>query len=201
MAQNDPEAFGQVYDEYYPKIFKYIYYRVGNKNIAEDLTSETFFQALKNLWRYKFMMRPFASWLYKIAMTQIALYYRATKKYCALSLEECPDIIHTVSFASEMQASMDADADGKKIVDLLKELKTDEQNAIILKYFEERSIEEISVILHLKVNTVKSHLHRGLKKLQIKLLEKPYIVSYESSYGKQAQGNGSDSQKRSISIQ
>ena len=201
MAQNNPEAFGLIYDEYYTKIFKYIYYRVGNKDVAEDLTSETFFQALKNLWRYKFMMRPFASWLYKIAMTQIALYYREAKKYCALSLEECPDIIHTSLIAGEMQTSMDSEADGKKIVALLKELKIHEQDAIILKYFEEKSMEEIASILHVKINTVKSHLHRGLKKLQIKLQEKPNLVSYESSYRKQVQGNGSDSQRRSISIQ
>ena len=47
QAQKDPEVFAKLYDEYYPKIFGYILKRVANFEIAQDITSETFFKALK----------------------------------------------------------------------------------------------------------------------------------------------------------
>jgi len=51
-AKNDPEAFGELYDEYYPKIFGYILKRTANIEVAQDVTSEVFFKALKNIEKF-----------------------------------------------------------------------------------------------------------------------------------------------------
>ena len=66
-AQRSPEVFGQIYDEYYYQIFGYIFKRVAVLEIAQDITSETFLKAFKNLWGFRWQNVPFSAWLYRIA--------------------------------------------------------------------------------------------------------------------------------------
>ena len=66
----DPEAFGVLYERYVSKIYRYIYYRTGNRNDAEDLTAKTFHRALKSISRYVDRGAPFTAWLYRIARYQ-----------------------------------------------------------------------------------------------------------------------------------
>ncbi|MCD6550128.1 sigma-70 family RNA polymerase sigma factor, partial [bacterium] len=86
-AQKEPEAFGKFYDKYYPQIFGYILKRVVDLEIAQDITSETFFKALKNLWKFRWKNISFCAWLYRIANNEIANYFRKNKKY-SISLDE-----------------------------------------------------------------------------------------------------------------
>lgn len=179
-AQKDPEAFGVIYDAFYQKIFRYIYYRVGSKDIAEDLVAETFFQTLKNIWRFRFFSNPFSSWLYRIAITQVAQYYRQKKKYCALAMEECPELMNLPHESAKTDFhEIEIEKDAITLHSFFKILKEDEQNALTLRYFEEKSIQEISQILRMKENTVKSHIRRGLIHLRELYLKEHEPLSYE----------------------
>lgn len=182
-AKKDPEAFGVLYDFYYSKIVRFIWFRTQNTEIAQDLTSETFFQALKNLWRYRFMRRPFSSWIYKIATTQVALYYRQKKKYCAVALEECPEILMASHNTAQAHPSLDLDKekDAQWLHIHLARLRDIWQNVLVLRYFEEKSIEEISKILHLKPNTVKSHLRRALLALHDMYIQQRSHFVYDAT--------------------
>lgn len=169
QAKKDPEAFGQIYDAYYSKIFRYIFHRTGDRELAQDLTSETFFQALKNLWRYRFQRKPFSAWLYRIALVRVALYYREKRKYLSISIEECPEILH----ATNPEASR-IYTEGITQEDHLQEVRSvmnavlneKEQEVITLRYFEGLTIQEISQVMQMKENTVKSHIRRSLIKLR-----------------------------------
>ena len=70
-AQKDPEAFTQLYDEYYSQIFGYVLKRVADLMIAQDITSETFFKTLKKLWQFRWKNIPFSAWLYRITNNEI----------------------------------------------------------------------------------------------------------------------------------
>ena len=59
----DPDALAEVYDQYAPRIYNYIYYRVGNQHDAEDLTARTFYRALDHIGRYVNRGAPFSAWL------------------------------------------------------------------------------------------------------------------------------------------
>jgi RNA polymerase sigma-70 factor (ECF subfamily) len=52
QAQKDPDVFAKLYDQYYPKIFGYVLWRTPNLEAAQDITSETFFKALRKLWQF-----------------------------------------------------------------------------------------------------------------------------------------------------
>ena len=67
-AKNDTEAFGKLYDRHYSQIFGYVLRRTASIEIAQDVTSEVFFKALKNLGQFHWRGTPFPSWLYRIAV-------------------------------------------------------------------------------------------------------------------------------------
>jgi len=170
QAKKDPEAFGRLYDKYYPQIYGFILKRTGNVEVAQDLVSETFFAAVKNIWRYKITNRPFKAWLYKIAVAQIGQYYRNKKTVCEITLDESPELIASKEYNSDSQAIENEEITEVKLLqkevhELLLKLPDVQHTIIILRYFENRKVKDIARILDLKENTVKSHLRRSLKKL------------------------------------
>lgn len=176
QSQKDPEAFGQIFDHYYPQIYGFILKRTGSDEIAKDLASETFFQALKNIWRYRITNRPFSAWLYKIAVTQIAQYYRNKGKYCEVTIDNCPELVaHEVynsdTSLKESDTKKQEKAVFKHVHAMLLKLSDIQHTIIIMKYFEQKKIRDIAQTLDMKENTVKSHLRRGLQKLEKHLIQ------------------------------
>ena len=173
-AQTDPETFGRLYDTYYQPVFGFLYSRTGRSEVAKDLTSETFFQALKNLHRYK--SRPgasFKSWLFAIAVAQIGNYYRSRSRFLEVTTDEAPEII----------AHDDFRPDAYRMGEMRLSFRTnrvaaahDEQTQSTTSgYFDlallpHMSVPEIAATLHMKEGTIKSHIHRALKKLQVLML-------------------------------
>jgi RNA polymerase sigma-70 factor (ECF subfamily) len=88
QAQKNPDAFAELYDVYYPKIFGYVLRRTANLEAAQDITSETFFKALKKLWQFCWRNISFSSWLYKIAANEVNQYFRKAEYKKSVSLEE-----------------------------------------------------------------------------------------------------------------
>ncbi|HYL07507.1 MAG TPA: sigma factor, partial [Candidatus Udaeobacter sp.] len=71
-AKRDPRQFGALYDRFFQQIYRFVYSRVREQTAAEDVTSEVFMKALKAMPRYQDTGRPFAAWLYQIAVNAIA---------------------------------------------------------------------------------------------------------------------------------
>src|SRR5881398_3271525 len=85
-AKEDPDAFGALYDRYFPQIYRFAYSRVRDQSLAEDVTSEVFFKALRNIKRYTYSGHPFSSWLYQITLNAVADHYRG--QHGEVELEE-----------------------------------------------------------------------------------------------------------------
>ena len=175
-AQTDPETFGRLYDTYYQPVFGFLYSRTGRSEVAKDLTSETFFQALKNLHRYK--SRPgasFKSWLFAIAVAQIGNYYRSRSRFLEVTTDEAPEIIAHDDFRPDVAYRMGEDAaELQGQIELLRrmmnKLNQRLQDILTLRFFSHMSVPEIAATLHMKEGTIKSHIHRALKKLQVLML-------------------------------
>lgn len=176
-AKEDAEAFGRLYDKYYESIFRYIHHRTLDQALTEDLTSNTFFAALRHIGRYRWKQIPFGAWLYRIATNEIQMHYRRQKSVVAssvqnsaLSVSECSEIME--EYALLHQAIL--------------KLKPIYQTVITLRFLEEKTIMEISQITGRKVGTVKSQIHRGVEQLR-RILEQKGILSPKR---KKEQGNG-----------
>ena len=167
-AQKDPEVFVKFYDQYYSRIFGYVLKRIANFEIAQDITSETFFKALKKLWQFRWRNISFSAWLYRIANNEIANYYRKNK-HKPVSLEKIPEPIAVCNPSTEI---IEAEEELKKHQDFLRiqekisKFPIKYQEVIALRFFEKKKIKEIAEILGKKEGTIKSLLHRGLEKLK-----------------------------------
>ncbi|MFA4845816.1 MAG: sigma-70 family RNA polymerase sigma factor [Patescibacteria group bacterium] len=175
-AQLDPETFGRMYDTYYQPVFGFMYSRTGRSEVAKDLTSETFFQALKNLHRYKPREgASFKSWLFAIAVAQIGNYYRTRSRFLEVTTDEAPELIGRDDFRPDIAYRMGEDsAELEGQIELLRrmmgKLNQRQQDILTLRFFSHMSVSEIAGTLHMKEGTIKSHIHRALKKLQVLML-------------------------------
>lgn len=172
-ARHDPEAFGLLYDKYYQPVFGYILRRTANIELSQDITSETFFKALKKLWQFQWRNVPFSAWLFRIASNEIADYFRKNKNHSVFLNK----IAQTEGFAPvilnnpeteliKAQEKLDQHQDFLKAQKEIAKLSIKYQEVIFLRFFEKKKIKEIAQILGKKEGTVKSLLHRGLRKLR-----------------------------------
>ena len=173
-ARSDTEAFGELYDQYYSRILGYVLRRTASIGIAEDVTSNVFFKALKNLGRFRWRDVPFSAWLYRIAAHEIANYFRKNR-HGQLSLEEVSDSISISEPSAEVEL-LEAETELRRHEEYLalheniSKLSIKYQEVITLRFFENKQVREIGEILGKREGTIKSLLHRGLEKLR-KLME------------------------------
>ena len=168
-AKDGPESFGKLYDKYYLQIFRYIYHRTLDVQLTEDLTSNTFFAALRHIGRFKWRRIPFGAWLYRTATNEVNMHFR-NKRLPTISLD-APDEKERLICSLEA-----ANTDAEERLVRLEEygtlhkavltLKPKYQTVITLRFFEDKTITQISDITGAKEGTVKSQLHRAIKQLR-----------------------------------
>lgn len=160
-AKKDPAKFAALYDKYYEQIFRFIYQRVDDKEAAYDATQQTFLKALNSLHKYEFRGVPFASWLYRIASSEVNNLFRAQKAQRTVNVES----VSVYTIIDEMEESR-IDMYHDKIVDIIRELPEAELQLIEMRYFEKRSFKQIAEILDMTENNAKVKTYRILDKLK-----------------------------------
>lgn len=167
-AQKEPEAFSKLYELNYSRIFGYILKRVANLEITQDITSETFFKALRSIKKFEWKNVSFSCWLYRIASNEIANYFRKNK-YRSVSFEKISEPISLSNPSAEIieaEEKLQKQKEFLKLHQKISKLPNVYQEVIVLRFFEKKKIKEIAEILGKKEGTVKSLLHRGLEKLR-----------------------------------
>jgi RNA polymerase sigma-70 factor (ECF subfamily) len=164
-AKLDPDAFGVLYDRYFPQIYRFAYSRVRDQSLAEDVTSEVFFKALRNIKRYTYSGHPFSSWLYQITLNAIADHFRgaAAKE---VELEESASLPSGEPTVVDEVVRRDR---SRRVWSAIDQLPRHQRTAMILKFSEDRKIEEIAVIMGKTSGAVKLLLHRGVERLRREL--------------------------------
>lgn len=172
QAKQSPEAFGLIFDIYYSKILSYTLRRVGDAEAAQDITAETFAKAFRALSRYRSHGVPFSAWLYRIAGNEVKMFYRRPRKHTSLDvLQEAGFDVKSEALEEreQLQELVERDAQFARAMAALRTLPTRYQEAIVLRYIEEKEIVEIAQILSCREGSVRSMLSRGLEKLRIAL--------------------------------
>lgn len=159
-VRGDREALEQLVRLYYGKIYNYIFYRVTDRGLAEDLTQDVFVKLTKNIHSYV-PTASFSSYLYRIAHNTVVDHYRTAKP-----TEEVPESLPAADTLSQAEARLDAQM-------LLARLPEEQRECIILYYLQELSYREISQILGIPIPTAKSRVQRGLAACKKMMEEKP----------------------------
>jgi RNA polymerase sigma-70 factor (ECF subfamily) len=160
-SKKDVRAFGEIYEKYFDRIFNFIYRQTDDEDVAGDLCSQTFVNALNGLKSYKFMGFPFSAWLYKIAGNEVHKFYRKNKSKKIFSLEEAR--------VREMIEQSDETWDEELIQQLLnfmKDLPTEMLQVLELRFFEDKDFKEIAFILEITESGAKMRTYRALDKLR-----------------------------------
>ncbi len=160
-AQRDPREFGALYDRHFQQIYRFVYSRVREQTAAEDVTSEVFIKALKAMPRYQDTGRPFAAWLYQIAVNAIADRYRSLKP--SQPLEDFHDLSVSGPALEEQAAQRD---EIRRIWAIVEELPEQQRMALVLKFQEDMRIEDIAVAMGKTPGAVKLLIHRGVTRLR-----------------------------------
>jgi RNA polymerase sigma-70 factor (ECF subfamily) len=165
-AKSSSSAFGTLYDRHVRRIYSYIYYRVGQKAEAEDLTERVFVQALENLPRYEYRGAPFSAWLFRIAHNLVANWHRDTGRRPQAPLEEAGD--RQTERADPSAGALDAE-EQRELRAAVARLPADRQLLLQMKFVEERSNADIAAQMGRTEGAVKALLHRTLVALRQEL--------------------------------
>lgn len=158
-AQRDPRAFGPLYDRYVRRIHAFVFRRMGDATLAQDVTSATFEKALQSLPRYRWRGVSFGAWLYRIARNEIVQAYRRDRTPTALLdwqvLDEpaAPGVNgHNDALHTAFTVLPDAD-----------------REVLTLRFFEDLDSAEVAEVLGISISAVYVRVHRALKRLRAEL--------------------------------
>ena len=162
-TRKDKQAFGELYDLYVEKIYRFVYFKINNKEEAEDLTSEVFLKTWNYLIEYaEKEIDSFSGLIYRISRNAIVDFYRKKARHNECNIDTFED---TLVGKSDVQGIEDG-YDVEKLMIIIKKMKQEYQEVILLKHVEELSVAEIAQILDKTRTGVRVTLHRAMKKLK-----------------------------------
>lgn len=163
LARNgDKEAFGQLYDHYQPSVYRFLYYRVGSMTLAEDLTAETFFRALRSMHSFRWQGKDFGAWLMTIARNLTADHFKAGRT----RLEQTTEDMQTLDTTSESpEVEVLSSLTNEALLRALGELPTEQRECLIMRFLQGLSIAETAEILGRSSGAVKQLQLRGVRNL------------------------------------
>jgi len=164
-ARQNPEAFGKLYERYVGAIYRYVYYRVGNTEDAEDLTARVFMRALKHVHNYHDRGVPFSAWLYRIAHNVVANFHRDNSRRPSVPLDDAQMELHGAHH-DDADSKIDVDRQRDRLIRAIRLLPEDRQQLVVLKFVEQMQNAEIGQIMNRSEGAVKSLYHRTLAQLR-----------------------------------
>jgi len=157
------EQFGQIYDQYIDKIYRFVYLKVNSQEIAEDITSKVFIRGWEAFQNPKEEIKNPGAFLYQIARNAVVDHYREKGRTNVISADASPEIADP---GTDAQDKAVLSADINIIKKGIQKLEKEHQDIIIWHYLEDMPIANIAKLLDKPAGTVRVMLHRGLKDLK-----------------------------------
>ena len=155
--------FEKVYQEYFSKIYNFMFYKVLNKEIAEDLTSEFFIKLLTKLNTFDESKANFNTWLYTVARNSVIDYFRSHKIETSIDDQDNPIELAT---DYELEENIIESDDRKALYEALVKVDDRTRKLLSLKYFFDMSNKEISSVTGINESTVSTICLRGMEKIK-----------------------------------
>ena len=153
----DHSAFAQIYEHYAPAIYRYIYFRVGEVELAEDLRAEVFLRMYEGLHRYEDRGWPISAWLYRIAHDRTIDIIRGRRKRQQIPLEVWGGT------CDGPEGSVGVQLEYEEMKRTLNDLTADQRQVIQMRFMADMSIQEVAQTLGRTEGAVKALQHRGLQ--------------------------------------
>lgn len=166
--QGDAEAFGQIYDRYVDQVYRYVYVRTGNREAAEDITSETFLRALRRIDSFTWQGRDIVAWFITIARN-IVIDQRTSARF-RLEVPTAELLQEREADDGEMPEQAVIRGEGEvALVEALRVLTPEQAECVVLRFMEGLSIAECAEILGRRENAIKQLQLRAIRALRREL--------------------------------
>jgi len=156
----DQEAFAQLYEEHFDKIYRYVTLKIGNETEAEDMTQQVFLNALQSISSFKWKGIPFSAWLFRIAHNQVVDYLRS-KKRTTVPLDES-----LVSNDNNPQLLTEQKLDIEQLILATEKLTEAQREVISLRFAGELSIAQVAKAMGKSQGAVKALQHSAIVALR-----------------------------------
>lgn len=164
-VKSNKDAFLEIYDAHFQRIYNYAYYRTMNHDDAEEITSQTFLAALEKIQSFEYRNIPVAVWLYRIASNALADLYRKKGR-----IAELGDDYTWVDNDSGPEHVVLGWSEKEQLMEQLNHLPPLQQQALTLRYIQNLSYKEIAQVMDKTEGAVKQLLHRGLTCLRERMV-------------------------------
>lgn len=166
IQDGNKSLFWELYEKYIDDIYKFIYLKTTNQEIAEDITSETFISALQNISSFDIEKDSsnFKAWIYKIAYNKVINFYKIKDR--EVQITDFLDIWFEENFCD----TIDCKDKLRNILTYLSGLKKQEKEVIIYRVWHDLSFKEISEILDISLDNCKKISSRTMKKISANFL-------------------------------
>ena len=157
------DAFGSLYDRYVDIVYRYVYYRVGNQSLTEDMVSETFLRALRRITSFTWQGRDFGAWLVTIARNLIADHYKSSRYKVEVTTGEILDADRaTDGPENEVLDSMT----NVTLLEAVKMLGAEQQECIVLRFLQGFSVTETALAMGKTDGAIKALQYRAVQSLK-----------------------------------
>ncbi|HEV2087332.1 MAG TPA: sigma-70 family RNA polymerase sigma factor [Cryptosporangiaceae bacterium] len=166
VQDGDPGAFGLIYDRYVDLVFRYVYFRVGSRPLAEDLTSETFLRALRRIGGVAWQGRDLGAWLVTIARNLIADHYKSGRYRLEVTTADMLDADPVERGAEgQPEAAVLERLTNATLLDAVKKLNPEQQECITLRFLQGLSVTETAHIMGKNDGAIKALQYRAVRSL------------------------------------
>lgn len=166
LRRGERAALGSVYDSYSPAIYRYLYRRVGNQRLAEDMAGQVFLKLLEAVHRGQLWNSSFSGWLYRIAHNLVVDHYRKHGNHTVVELEEW---LESEGGGPEREAEQRLRLD--RVRRALHDLTEEQAQVILLRFGEGLTNQEVAEIMGKSEGAIKGLQHRALNALRQLLVE------------------------------
>jgi RNA polymerase sigma-70 factor (ECF subfamily) len=160
----DSDAFAEIYQRYQPTVYRYVYFRVGNRQLAEDFTQDAFLRALKNIGRFTWQGRDYGAWLVTLARNVIADHFKSHHVRRTVSVGEVMDFDHVAD--DDVAREIERNADVAEVRATLPLLTVDQQAAVKARWLDEMSVAEAAEHLGINEGAVKAATYRATRSMR-----------------------------------
>ena len=160
--EKDSQAFAELYEAYFDRIYRYVAVRIRNETEAEDLTQQVFMKLLQSISSYQSRGVPFSAWLYRIAHNLVIDFYRQQSKKATLDIEGLP----LPAGEEDPQNMMEKRYNVEEIKKATRQLTEAQQEVLALRFTSELSIAECAGIMGKSEGAIKALQHAAVQALR-----------------------------------
>jgi RNA polymerase sigma-70 factor (ECF subfamily) len=162
----DGDAFGQLYDRYFDVVFRFIYFRVNDRTLAEDFTSETFLRALRRITSISYQGRDIGAWFVTIARNIVFDHAKSARHRLETPTADAIEgPIVGADAAPSTEAAVLAALQSQKLMRAVAKLGDEQRECIVLRFVQGMSVSETAEIMGKKDGAIKALQHRAVRKL------------------------------------